>query len=74
MGPPRIKQYESSGDCEARNVLNLRTEARFEETLDPEDRRAMRALGHRILDDAMDYLETLRDRPVRHHVPPGSTR
>lgn len=41
-----------------------------EETLDPEDWAAMRALGHRIVDDTMDYLETLRDRPVWQHAPP----
>ena len=41
-----------------------------EETLDPEDWGSMRALGHKILDDAMDYIETLRDRPVWQHAPP----
>jgi len=41
-----------------------------EETLDPEDWAAMRALGHRMVDDTMDYLETLRDRPVWQHAPP----
>nr|WP_320162167.1 pyridoxal-dependent decarboxylase [uncultured Methanoregula sp.] len=41
-----------------------------EETLDPEDWAAMRALGHRIVDDTMDYLETLRNRPVWQHAPP----
>jgi glutamate/tyrosine decarboxylase-like PLP-dependent enzyme len=40
-----------------------------EETLDPEDWASMRALGHRMLDDAMDYIETLRDRPVWQHAP-----
>ncbi len=40
-----------------------------EETLDPEDWESMRALGHRMLDDMMDYLETLRDRPVWQHAP-----
>ncbi len=50
--------------------MNPATESRSEETLDPEDWEAMRALGHRILDDAMDYLETLRDRPVWQHAPP----
>ena len=29
----------------------------------------MRILGHSILDDAMDYMETLRDRPVWQHAP-----
>ncbi|MDN7025099.1 aminotransferase class V-fold PLP-dependent enzyme [Methanoculleus sp. FWC-SCC1] len=50
--------------------MNQATGARSEETLDPEDWEAMRVLGHRILDDAMDYLETLRDRPVWRHAPP----
>jgi aromatic-L-amino-acid/L-tryptophan decarboxylase len=40
-----------------------------EENLDPGDWEAMRALGHRILDDALDYLEGLRDRPVWQHAP-----
>ena len=30
-----------------------------EESLDPEDWESMRTLGHRILDDMMDYLKTL---------------
>lgn len=40
-----------------------------EETLDPKDWKSMRSLGHRMLDDMMDYLETLRDRPVWQHAP-----
>jgi aromatic-L-amino-acid/L-tryptophan decarboxylase len=52
---------------EQSNVLAGKT---MEETLDPEDWESMRALGHRILDDTMDYLETLRDRPVWEHAPP----
>jgi aromatic-L-amino-acid decarboxylase len=50
--------------------MNTQIEARNEETLDPEEWESMRALGHQILDDAMDYLETLRDRPVWQHAPP----
>jgi len=50
--------------------MSTQKEAPPEETLDPEDWESMRALGHRILDDAMDYLETLRDRPVWQHAPP----
>lgn len=49
--------------------MNRHTEERFEETLDPEEWESMRALGHRILDDAMDYIRTLRDRPVWQHAP-----
>jgi len=40
-----------------------------EESLDPKDWESMRKLGHRILDDMMDYLETLRDRPAWQHAP-----
>lgn len=42
-----------------------------EETLDPENWASMRALGHQILDDALDYLETLRERPAWQHAPAG---
>lgn len=45
------------------------SEETAEETLDPDDWESMRALGHRILDDMMDYLENLRDRPVWQHAP-----
>jgi len=34
-----------------------------EKTLDPDDWRAMRTLGHRMLDDMMNYLETIKSRP-----------
>jgi aromatic-L-amino-acid decarboxylase len=45
-------------------------EAHREETLDPEDWASMRALGHRMVDDIMDYIENVRDRPVWVHAPP----
>lgn len=52
--------------------MNLPTNGLTEETLDPRDWDSMRALGHRMLDDIMDYIETIRDRPVwqpaPHHV------
>jgi hypothetical protein len=41
-----------------------------EETLDPQDWDAMRLLGHRMVDDMMDYLQTIRDRPVWQPIPP----
>jgi aromatic-L-amino-acid/L-tryptophan decarboxylase len=41
----------------------------IEESLDPQDWKAMRALGHRMLDDALDYVETLRERPAWEHAP-----
>ena len=40
-----------------------------EETLDPEDWESMRALGHRMVDDMVDYLKTVRERPVWQHLP-----
>ena len=38
-----------------------------EETLDPEDWEEMTALGHRMLDDMMEYLKTIRKQP---YIPP----
>ena len=39
------------------------------ETLDPENWEEMRQLAHRMIDDAMDYLESARERPVWTPVP-----
>lgn len=39
------------------------------ETLDPENWDEMRSLAHRIVDDAITYLETVRERPVWQPVP-----
>jgi len=40
-----------------------------EETLDPQDWDAMRALGHRMVDDMMTFLQTVRERPVWQPIP-----
>ncbi len=40
-----------------------------EETLDPEDWETMRALGHRAIDDAVDFLASVRERPAWRAVP-----
>jgi aromatic-L-amino-acid decarboxylase len=40
-----------------------------EESLDPQDWEAMRALGHRMVDDMMTYLQTVRERPVWQPMP-----
>jgi aromatic-L-amino-acid decarboxylase len=42
-----------------------------EETLDPDDWDALRALGHRMVDDMLTYLKTVRDRPVWQPIPEG---
>ncbi len=39
------------------------------ETLDPENWEEMRALARRMVDDAITYLETVRERPVWQPVP-----
>lgn len=39
------------------------------DTLDPEDWSALRAQGHRMLDDMFDYLENIRTRPVWQTIP-----
>ncbi|MGB3716998.1 MAG: aminotransferase class V-fold PLP-dependent enzyme [Candidatus Promineifilaceae bacterium] len=40
-----------------------------EESLDPADWPAMRALGHRMVDDMMTLLEKVRERPVWQPIP-----
>ena len=39
------------------------------ETLDPQNWEEMRALAHRMVDDALTYLETVRERPVWQPIP-----
>ena len=41
------------------------------ETLDPTDWDAMRALAHRMVDDALDHVRTVRDRPAWRPMPAG---
>jgi glutamate/tyrosine decarboxylase-like PLP-dependent enzyme len=40
-----------------------------EETLDPQDWEELRALAHRAVDDAVDHLSSLRERPAWEHAP-----
>jgi aromatic-L-amino-acid/L-tryptophan decarboxylase len=42
---------------------------RAEESLDPDDWDELRALGHRMVDDMLAYLRTVRDRPVWQPIP-----
>lgn len=41
------------------------------ETLDPQDWGGARALGHRMVDDAIDHLAGVRERPVWQEMPPS---
>lgn len=43
---------------------------RPEETLDPADWEAFRALAHRMVDETLDHLATLRDQPAWQPIPP----
>ncbi len=40
-----------------------------EESLDPQDWEELRALGHRAVDDAVDHMASLRERPAWEHAP-----
>ena len=40
-----------------------------EETLDPANWEAFRALAHRMVDDSLDHLATLRDRAPWQPMP-----
>ena len=42
---------------------------KYFETLDPEDWDEMRGLAHRMVDDAVEYLKTVGDRPVWQAMP-----
>jgi aromatic-L-amino-acid/L-tryptophan decarboxylase len=44
-------------------------EAAPEDSLDPADWEAFKDLAHRLLDDAIDHLRTVRERPVWQPVP-----
>lgn len=39
------------------------------ESLDPQDWDEMRALAHRMVDDALTYIQTVRERPVWQPIP-----
>ena len=40
-----------------------------QESLDPQDWEAMRALAHRMTDDVIDYLRSAGERPVWQPIP-----
>jgi glutamate/tyrosine decarboxylase-like PLP-dependent enzyme len=44
-------------------------QVRSSETLDPQNWDDIRALGHRMLDDMIDYVADIRDRPVWQPIP-----
>ena len=44
-------------------------DSRLDETLDNPDWEGMRLLGHRIVDDVVAYLQTVRERPAWQPIP-----
>jgi aromatic-L-amino-acid/L-tryptophan decarboxylase len=56
---------------EERDPLTTDTtaDAAAEETLDPQDWTELRALGHRMVDDMLDWLQSVRERPVWQPMP-----
>jgi len=44
------------------------------ETLDPEDWASMRELAHRITDDALDHVQSVRDQPAWQKMPADQAR
>lgn len=40
-----------------------------EENLDPENRDELKKLGHKMLEDSLDYLKSVRNRPVWQAMP-----
>ena len=44
-------------------------DSNVDSSLDPLDWRSVRAQGHRMLDDILDYIEHIRDRPVWKPMP-----
>jgi aromatic-L-amino-acid decarboxylase len=58
----RVNQKKKDNMMKTENSLK-------EETLDPEDWDSMRALGHRMMDDLLDQLANLKDRPAWQHAP-----
>jgi aromatic-L-amino-acid decarboxylase len=52
---------------EALHEASLKSEA--SETLDPRDWDELRALGHRMLDDMIDHIASVRERPVWQPIP-----
>jgi len=50
-------------------VTEVRPPAGASATLDPQDWDELRAQGHRMLDDMIDYIATIRERPVWQPIP-----
>ncbi len=69
-------QLELDGEIPASNFTNRMSSNRkphdmseYEETLDPGNWEELRSLSHKIIDDAINHLATVRDRPLWQEMP-----
>ncbi|MBI3111557.1 MAG: aminotransferase class V-fold PLP-dependent enzyme [Ignavibacteriales bacterium] len=54
--------------------LEENPQGKTEESLDPQDWESMKNLGHRMVEDMVEYLRTVRERPVWIEPPPEVQR
>src|SRR5258708_6006707 len=66
---PSTDLREAPCDKPKPQLLTNPLPAEFHGSLDPVDWRSIRAQGHRMLDDILDYAENIRDRPVWQPIP-----
>jgi glutamate/tyrosine decarboxylase-like PLP-dependent enzyme/GNAT superfamily N-acetyltransferase len=71
----QLGRDEEYARCDIHMALDLRAEPPppREETLDPVDWDEFRALAHRMVDDSVDFLASVRERPVWQR-PPDAVR
>src|SRR5712691_3639590 len=61
---PRLARHSPGGRLPRKGIA-----VRAPTTLDPADWSVLRAQGHRMLDDILDYVEHIRERPVWQPIP-----
>ncbi len=66
----RSARHPRASPSPARKREQLCADALREDTLDPANWEEFRAQGHRMLDDMLDYIEHIRERPVWQPIPP----
>ncbi len=70
----RIRQNSGAADDPILAQPKPPAEPDGAQSLDPRDWEALRAQGHRMLDDMLDYLERIRERPVWQPAPEAVRR
>jgi glutamate/tyrosine decarboxylase-like PLP-dependent enzyme len=65
----RLAGLEQRLDAARREVNAIEDDSTNPHTLDPHDWEAFRATGHRMLDDMIDFLRDVRERPAWRQMP-----